>query len=429
MTSPKILISSDDPLSRDAAKFLVSYKEEDDVTDYKLTFHAELEKSWLDLTIDVSAFANTHGGYLVFGIEDKTKKLVGISKGVAYSLKDSNNLLQKVNRHLEPHITGLRSKTYRIDGIVVGIICVPQSQGRTHIISKDGSFPHPSGKMQLRLRQGTFYVRRSGGVHLGDSRDLDDLVERRIDQFRSALLDKVAKVVNTPATSEVFILSRDPEDETGDRFVIEDAPDSIPIKGMSFTVAPEGVEEEVAAWSVLCGGDSSQIPPPKVIWRWYEQRESIELRKGHKLALFQFSLWSDVPAFYWVRGLKNADVRAALLQTIRKRPVGNYGKQMLVAASFLGKSSYKAAVAVLGDGIKKFSISMKTFPSNGPRDAFGKIARMPKQTLATLKKEVVTELNEIAATPAKTGKPPALAKRWRAHELDCFLYAQDDRYK
>lgn len=68
MTSPKTLIGGDDPISRDAVKFLVGHKEEDDVTDYKLTFHPENEKSWLDLTIDVSAFANTYGGFLIFGV-------------------------------------------------------------------------------------------------------------------------------------------------------------------------------------------------------------------------------------------------------------------------------------------------------------------------------------------------------------------------
>lgn len=429
MTSPKTYISSDDPISREAVKFLVDYKEEDDLTDYKLTLDTENDKSWLDLTIDVSAFGNTLGGYLIFGVEDGRKKLVGIPKNVTNVLKDANNILQKVNRHLEPHITGLRSKIFRFNGKTVGVIYIPQSNCRTHIISKDASYAHPSGKTQLRLRQGTFYVRRSGGVHLGDSRDLDDLIERRIDQFRAALLEKVTKVVNTPATSEVFVLSKDPEDETGARFVIEDAPDAIPIKGMSFTVAPEGLEEQIAAWSVLSSGDSAQIPPPKVIWHWYAERENIELRKGHKLALFQFSLWSDIPAFYWIRGLKNSDIRAALLHTIRSRPPGNWGKQMLIVASFLGKSSYKAAIRALGDGIDRLAPSMKIFPTSNPKDVFGKITPMPKQTMASLRTEVLAELNDIASVPTKTGKHPALAKRWRAHQMDCFLYARDDRYK
>ena len=255
------------------------------------------------------------------------------------------------------------------------------------------------------------------------------MIERRIDQFRNALLNKVAKVISTPATSEVFILSKDPGDTTGDRFIIEDSPESIPVKGMSFTVSPEGPEEEIAAWTVLCRGDSSQIPPAKVIWGWYRNRDEIEIRKSHKLSLFQFSLWSEAPPFFWIRGLKNAEIRKALLYALRKRRVAAPVKQMLIVASFLGKASYRAALSALGEGVSKIAPAMKAYPSNGPRAAFGTITAAPKQSTAALIKEVTTELNQIAETPSRTGRPPAINKRWRAHHIDCFLYAQDDRYK
>jgi hypothetical protein len=151
----------------------------------------------------------------------------------------------------------LRAKEFKIGGLSIVIIYIPQSVGVTHMISKDGVFDHPSGKQKTLLQKGTIYVRRSAGNHLGDSRDLSDVIERRIDQFRDALLEKVAKVVHSPASSDVFILSRDTGDKEAKRFIIEDSPDSIAIKGMSFTVAPEGFEEEIAAWSVLSSPTSA----------------------------------------------------------------------------------------------------------------------------------------------------------------------------
>jgi hypothetical protein len=242
-------------------------------------------------------------------------------------------------------------------------------------------------------------------------------------------LDKVTKVVNTPASSDVFILSKDPDDPSGERFVIEDSPESIPIKGMSFTVAPEGPEEEIAGWTVLCGGDASQAPPASVIWKWYADRDEIEIAKAHRLALFQFSLWSDVPPFYWIIGLKNADIRRSLLDVVRNRPPSVAAKQMLVVASFLGKSPYKAALSALGGGVSKLAPAMKVYPSAGPLAAFGTISPKPTQTVAALRREQLIELDGIASSVKKTGKPPALAKRWKAHEIDCFLYAEDDKYK
>ena len=75
-------INNGDPLSRDAALFLIDYAEEDDRVDYKETVTLDSEKEWLGLTKDISAFANTRGGFLIFGVNDQYKKVVGLSRTV-----------------------------------------------------------------------------------------------------------------------------------------------------------------------------------------------------------------------------------------------------------------------------------------------------------------------------------------------------------
>lgn len=321
MTTPSSVeacLSRDDPLSRETAEFLTNYGEEDSRLDYKLTIDPASDRDWLELTKDISAFANTFGGYLVFGVRNQNKDLVGLPSEIEGLLGDANNLLQKINRHLDPAIEHLRAKTFDFDGLRIVILMVPQSRGRTHVISKDGEFTHKSGKKQTLLRKGTFYIRRSAGNHLADSRDLEAVVERRIDQFRASLMEKVAKVVSTPEGSEVFVLSRDPEDKEGKRFVIEDAPDSIPIKGMSFSIAPQGTEEEVAAWTVLSKNSAHVRPPPFEVWKWYATRETCSLALTHKLAVFQFSLWANAPPFFWIMGLRTQDIKPALLDAIKR---------------------------------------------------------------------------------------------------------------
>ena len=78
MVSVRDHLQREDPLTRETAVFLAKYAEEDDRVDYKQTIDSTSEKDWLEITKDISAFANTYGGYLVFGINDNEKKIVGL---------------------------------------------------------------------------------------------------------------------------------------------------------------------------------------------------------------------------------------------------------------------------------------------------------------------------------------------------------------
>lgn len=422
-------ITSSDPLTRELAMFLIEYGEEDDRVDYKRNLDINCEKEWLNLVKDISAFANTRGGYLVFGVADDDKSLVGLPKNIENILKDANNIHSKINSYLDPELTAIRSKSFREKGKYFVVIFVPQSFNLTHIIKNDGVIYKQSNKPKMILKKGTFYVRRSSSNHLGDSRDLDDIVERRIDQFRDSLIDKIARVVSTPTDSNLFILSKDPEDQTGERFIIEDSPDSIAIKGMSFTVAPETSEQEIAAWRVLSKNKSYIKPPPEVIWNWYFLRDTLQLKESQKLAVFQFSLWVSAPIFFWIQGVENSKIRSVLLNAIRNRPISIEIKPFLAAASFLGKTTYKSVLESLGDFADRLPDRMKHFPAAGPRKEFGTFKLAKNQTPAKLIKIKLGELNSLVDEIVKSKRDPGLYKKWKAQDIDCFLFAKDDNYK
>lgn len=67
-------------------------------------------------------------------------------------------------------------------------IFIPQSNDKTHLISKDAPFTYPSGKLKQVLYQGTTYLRLSAGNHLIDSRDVDGIVSRRLAYFMYSFL-------------------------------------------------------------------------------------------------------------------------------------------------------------------------------------------------------------------------------------------------
>lgn len=272
-------------------------------------------------------------------------------------------------------------------------------------------------------------MRRTAGNHLGDSRDLDNVIERRIDQFRDALLDKVARVIQSPASSNVFILSKDPQDKENKRFVIEDSPESIPIKGLSLTVSPEGPEQEIAAWAALSRGSSESSPPSVVIWKWYGDRCKINISEEHCLFVFQFSLWRQVPVFYWIKDLGADAIRKKLIECVKGRPNNAAAEQMLIVASFLGKSTYSTVLSALGNYKNFLSPRMRKFPQPGPRIAFRLQENTGAKKQAVFRKEKLDELNKILSSSKETDGEPILRKRWRAIDLDRFIYAQDDKYK
>lgn len=422
-------LSQPDPLTREVAQYLVHYAEEDDRIDYKVTFDSTEQKKWLEITKDLSAFANTYGGYLVFGIEDAGKKLVGLDRSTANSLKDTNNIHLKINRYLEPELATVRSKEFRFDGKIFVVLYIPQSTGVTHLISKDGEFTYPSGERKTVLRQGTFYIRRSASNHLADSRDLDRVVERRIDAFREALKDKIASVISAPTASEVLIAATDPEDPDASKFVYTDSPDAVPVKGISFSQPPETMEEEIAGWRALSAAGSDVLPKPIVVWKWYANRAKLEIDENLRLALFKVSLWVWAPAYYWIRGLKSAQIREVLLDAIRNRPTKFAVTQMLEAAAFLGKGTYNAALSTLGDYKSKIATRLLEYPSGGPR-SIQALPRKPKpQTEKEFRRELLAELEQITKDVTDKNKIPPTDKRSRAIKLDNYLYAQDDQYK
>ena len=94
----KSFMNSNDPLCAEALDSLLDHKEEDLYVDYKEEFSPKNEKDWLGLTADVMAFANTLGGYIVFGVADETFSLVGIKKEALKYLANTTLVLQKLNQ-------------------------------------------------------------------------------------------------------------------------------------------------------------------------------------------------------------------------------------------------------------------------------------------------------------------------------------------
>ena len=112
-------------------------KNESTKLDFKerLSLKTEWEKK--ELAKDVSAIANSKGGrgYIVFGIQDKTKKIVGIEP-VEYR---EEQIQQIISQRCDPPVT-IRFDTVDYHGKTVGVLTIYKSSQRPHQILQNGSF-------------------------------------------------------------------------------------------------------------------------------------------------------------------------------------------------------------------------------------------------------------------------------------------------
>ncbi|MFY9555143.1 MAG: ATP-binding protein [Blastocatellia bacterium] len=433
MNSVKELLESDDPLRPECFEFLLRHREEDSSVDYKETFHSQ-DKDWLELTKDVMAFANTCGGYLVFGVRDASFDVVGLDSSIAASLVNTDQIQQKINRYIEPHIVGVRTKGTVIKGRLIVVLFVPRSLRCTHVFSKDGKVRYPSGDEQVIFRKGTLYVRRSGGNHLVDSRDLDEIFDRRLDLYRNSLMGSIARVVDAPQGSEVIVVSAEASGGSDKRLVYSNSPDAIPVAGLSFSIPPKTNEEAVAGWIAMTAANNNAIPDCVTLWQWYNTRANLNVSEEQRLAIAKFCLIAGVPTLFWLKGLNADDIKEAILKVISLQPTATKVGYIAAVGCFLGRPFYKVLISRLKGYGGWIDEKTKTYPRKGPRSLIGPtlvesqrrfFKGTEKEFRLFLEQELIGLCSKILET---TEGVIDILEQAKAQAYDCYLYAQDDQY-
>lgn len=112
-------------------------REEGPKLDFKATLHLNTEGEKKELTKDVIAIANSRGGrgYIVFGVEDKTKKLLGIDPGEFHEEQ-----IQQIiyNRSDPPVPVTVDFQEYQ--GVILAVLTIFKSPHRPHQMLQNGAF-------------------------------------------------------------------------------------------------------------------------------------------------------------------------------------------------------------------------------------------------------------------------------------------------
>ncbi len=112
-------------------------KQEGPKLDYKLKISINTNGEKKELARDIAAIANTHGGrgYILFGIEDKTKEIVGIEK--------ENNMEEKIQQIISNRIdppVPIRMEYIEYKEKMLGILTIFKSEQKPHQVRQNGTF-------------------------------------------------------------------------------------------------------------------------------------------------------------------------------------------------------------------------------------------------------------------------------------------------
>ena len=112
-------------------------REEGPKLDFKATLHLNTEGEKKELTKDVIAIANSRGGrgYILFGVEDKTKKLLGIEPGEFHE----EQIQQIIYSRSDPPVP-VTVEFQEYQGVMLAVLTIFKSPHKPHQMLQNGAF-------------------------------------------------------------------------------------------------------------------------------------------------------------------------------------------------------------------------------------------------------------------------------------------------
>jgi hypothetical protein len=180
-----------DPFTQDALNsiFKIAPKHPDRISSH--------ENSWLEFKESfgfaslskyirsAAAFANVKGGYIVYGIGDKPRKMLGL-KNKAFGDLDPEKLSHYLNEHFAPEIKW-EQLTYELGGRTFGLLYFHESENKPVVCIKNGD--------ETRyLKEAEIYYRYSGRTQVIRYPELKQLIDERRQREEELWLNKLSAI-------------------------------------------------------------------------------------------------------------------------------------------------------------------------------------------------------------------------------------------
>lgn len=137
---------------------------------------------------DFAAFANNRGGYLIFGVKDAPRELIGMSAKASdhFEKVDPEKITGYLNEIFSSSISWEQGSV-SINGKIFGAFRIEEAVTKPVISRKD------EGKDQI-IKNGEIYFRYGGRTQKIQSAELEAIINKRIERNNQYWLDLMAKI-------------------------------------------------------------------------------------------------------------------------------------------------------------------------------------------------------------------------------------------
>jgi Schlafen, AlbA_2 len=186
---------------------LILAKSEALEVEYKAWMDTSLVEAKAKLARHLAALANHGGGYLIFGVDDKTKLPQGVTE-LSPMLFDEDAISAIVKRYLDPRFQ-CRVERVKYNDVEYPVVIVPSHGARPVIAIADG--PSDEKRQPIGIREGSIYIRSPGPESIVIRRpdDWTALLERclthRVDLLASIMRQAIGKP-SKPSSAVVDLL-------------------------------------------------------------------------------------------------------------------------------------------------------------------------------------------------------------------------------
>lgn len=181
---------------------------ETESVDFKSAFNPTDKGEFLEILKDILAMANSGGGIIVFGLSNDGSPTGGDLNGIANL--DPAKITDAIYKYTDCQFSKFSLQRQEKNGSEVWLLLIDGTSAPI-VFSQTGNYLDPAGKQKNAFIGGTIYFRHGAKSEPGNSDDLRQFIERRLDSIRHEWLDGIAKVVEAPSGSEVHVLA--PGDE------------------------------------------------------------------------------------------------------------------------------------------------------------------------------------------------------------------------